>query len=72
MHEEFLRFGFARALTRDRLAAAERQRQIHRAHLQHKAWNRLRRAVACALREGLDRGEVAHELSTSLRDRIEN
>jgi hypothetical protein len=72
MNDDFARFGFAQALAAERLAAAERQRQLQRAHLHDKAWSRLRRAVALALREGLDRGEVAHEVSSALQDRFKN
>ena len=56
----------------DRLDEAERLRRIRRSQLQRKAWHRLRRAVELGLREGLDQGEVAHELSTRLGEGIWN
>ncbi|MEN6369300.1 MAG: hypothetical protein ABFD77_06330 [Thermotogota bacterium] len=55
-----------RWLIEDRLQEAERLRQAHRAELQRKAWLRVKRAVELGLRDGLDQGELAHELSTRL------
>ncbi|MCX6093226.1 MAG: hypothetical protein NTY63_00145 [Candidatus Bipolaricaulota bacterium] len=62
----------ARWLIEDRLDEAERLRQVHRAELQRKAWLRVKRAVELGLRDGLDQGELAHELSTRLGEGVRN
>ncbi|GEM_PF-1996670 len=56
----------------ERLDEAERLRQIHRVEVQRKAWIRVKRAVELSLRDGLDQGELAHELSTKLGEEVRN
>ncbi|MDD5264154.1 MAG: hypothetical protein PHU43_04865 [Candidatus Bipolaricaulis sp.] len=66
---------YGRTATRsieERLDEADRLRQIHRVEMQRKAWLRVKRAVELGLRDGLDQGELAHELSTRLSERVWN
>jgi hypothetical protein len=64
--------GTATRSIEERLDEVERLRQIHRVEVQRKAWIRVKRAVELSLRDGLDQGELAHELSTRLGEEVRN
>ncbi len=72
MYEMYYLFDHAKAMADQRIADAEKERAIHRAHLRDRAETRLHRAVDLCRRDGLDHGTVARELATLLRDRSEN
>jgi hypothetical protein len=72
MYEMRFLYDHAQAFAEERIASAERERALHRAHVRDRAASRLRKAVALCRRDGLDRGTVARELATLLRDRSEN
>ncbi len=72
MYDTYFLFTAAQAIAEDRLAEAERESKIHRAHLQTRAETRLHRAVALARRDGLDQGSVARELANLLSHRTKN
>ncbi|MDD5220098.1 MAG: hypothetical protein PHV11_06010 [Candidatus Bipolaricaulis sp.] len=70
MFDTYRIYSAAARVVEDRMAEAERLRQIHRTQQQRKAWNRLTRAMELGLRHGLDQGELAHELSTRLGEEV--
>jgi hypothetical protein len=72
MNEAYFHFGMAQAIATERIADAEKERTIHRAHLRNRAETRLQRAVALCRRDGLDQATVAREIATLLSDRSEN
>ena len=72
MHDTYFLYSGAARIVEDRLAEAEKLRRAHRAHVQSKAWARLRRAVELGRRQGLDGEELAHELFTSLGEKVRN
>ena len=72
MYDTYFLYTAAQALAEDRLAQAEKESRIQRAHLQTRAATRLHRAVTLARRDGIDRSSVARELVDLLSDRTQN
>jgi hypothetical protein len=72
MYSTYYSLATLQAITTEKIAAAERERAIHRAHLRDRAQTRLHRAVILGQRDGLDQGTVARELATFLNDRAQN
>jgi hypothetical protein len=72
MFDTYSLFGTALAIANERIADAERERAIHRAHLRNRAQTRLHRAVTLGQRDGLNQSAVARELSALLSERTEN
>ncbi len=72
MYNTYSLLGTVQAITTERIAAAEKERVIHLAHLRDRAQTRLHRAVVLGRRDGLDQGTVARELATMLSERTEN
>ncbi len=65
-------FGTALAMASQKIADAERERVIHRAHLRDRAQARLHRAVVLGRRSGLDDSAVERELAALLVHRTQN
>jgi hypothetical protein len=72
MYDTYSLYGTAQAIAAERIAHAEQERAVLRAHLRNRAETRLQRAVALGRRDGLDYGTVARELATLLSDGRKN
>jgi len=72
MYDTYFLLGSVETIVHERIAAAEKERAIHLAHVRNRAETRLHRAVELGRRDGLDRGTVVRELATLLDDRTQN
>jgi hypothetical protein len=72
MYDTYSMLGTVEAIAAEKIAAAERERETHLAHLRNRAQTRLHRAVVLGRRDGLDLGTVARELATLLGERSQN